>query len=625
MNWYKRTILSQIVEQLANPVVEEQSPFTPQQEPQEPQEQEDFQFPEKEDLDPNLPSEKRRASTAPDIRQWVLMSFRKLRRDKVPQGKDVYLLDEILSLPESVKYWDFESKIDDIVHWQKNVKVNLNSYSPEQAMDESDEWHKILNDRREGVGYESTERSTIVYGPKWQTPGWEGWTIQKVTNRNDLFAEENKMHHPDGSYTDSSQQGNSVIYSLRDPYNEPHVTMEIGGERDYVPGSIKQILGHYNSEPNQRHRRMIREWMTISAEKSGIVKEINAFEDLQKYINEDQGVSKIISSINKILKGEENEYGLQYILNYNMNKIIDGVIAANESDNIHNFQQFSTYSSEFGNAPSYIVNLALVQDLKLSRLPDHSDEWVELKRSPKISDWKHMIEISNWADNIIREIMEVKGGWGPADIGIVPVDRSDYESSEEYNQALKEHYEDETLIYKEILTGSIEGEFAENLLEEIEKLRKNGFVPNKEKLTEQKEQKEIKERRKIKKSPSHQKGIEKGRQRIRDVLRRGRGKSWYKKAIEEIEGMDVPGYGYHGAPIEKLAGITINGLNAGSWFASNEEDTSQYADGLWLRFPFPSNYEKRIGMGDYFTAIDAIPTDMIEFKTGMWEEWEPLK
>ncbi len=101
--------------------------------------------------------------------------------------------------------------------------------------------------------------------------------------------------------------------------------------------------------------------------------------------------------------------------------------------------------------------------------------------------------------------------------------------------------------------------------------------------------------------------------------------NWYKKAIEEIEGMDVTGYGYHGAPIEKLEEITINGLVAGSWFASNENDTSPYADGLWLRFPFPSNYEKRTGMGDYFTTIDTIFPDMIEFKTGPWEEWEPLK
>lgn len=83
-------------------------------------------------------------------------------------------------------------------------------------------------------------------------------------------------------------------------------------------------------------------------------------------------------------------------------------------------------------------------------------------------------------------------------------------------------------------------------------------------------------------------------------------------------------YAYHGTDPEKVETIKINGLDNNSFFAGNEDDISPYADGVWLRFPFPSNYQKRIGRGDYYTTLEIIPPENIEIKTNPWGEYEKL-
>ena len=92
--------------------------------------------------------------------------------------------------------------------------------------------------------------------------------------------------------------------------------------------------------------------------------------------------------------------------------------------------------------------------------------------------------------------------------------------------------------------------------------------------------------------------------------------NWYKKS--QIL------YGYHGTDPTKIQDIKKNGLKIQSFFSSNEDDISPYADGIWLRFPFPKNYEKRIGRGDYYTSNEIILPETIEIKTNIWENYKKL-
>jgi|TARA_Y100000310_G_scaffold271717_1_gene286340 hypothetical protein len=89
--------------------------------------------------------------------------------------------------------------------------------------------------------------------------------------------------------------------------------------------------------------------------------------------------------------------------------------------------------------------------------------------------------------------------------------------------------------------------------------------------------------------------------------------NWYKTA---------QGYAYH--TTDDLRGMRA-GLNAGSFFASSEDDISAYGGQYYIRFPFPAKFEKRIGQGDYHTTVEIIPANQIEWKeAGGWDRYQPL-
>jgi hypothetical protein len=93
--------------------------------------------------------------------------------------------------------------------------------------------------------------------------------------------------------------------------------------------------------------------------------------------------------------------------------------------------------------------------------------------------------------------------------------------------------------------------------------------------------------------------------------------NWYKQTQSS-------GYGYHGTDPTRVKNIKTNGLDIGSFFSSNEDDISPYVDEIWLRFPFPSNFNKHTGKGDYYTTTEIIPSQLIEAKTDVWGEYVPL-
>jgi len=98
--------------------------------------------------------------------------------------------------------------------------------------------------------------------------------------------------------------------------------------------------------------------------------------------------------------------------------------------------------------------------------------------------------------------------------------------------------------------------------------------------------------------------------------------SWYKYKDSQMV------YGYHGTNIELVDEIKRDGLVAKAgeevWFSDNEDDLSPYVDGLWLRFPLPSNYATRTGMGSYYTTSDRISPSRIEFKLNLYDSYKPL-
>jgi hypothetical protein len=71
----------------------------------------------------------------------------------------------------------------------------------------------------------------------------DGSLMVRVEDPNDLDVEGNFMHHCVGSYADSVKYGDCTIYSLRNKFNNPEATIEVGKD-----GKVKQIKGPNNSE-----------------------------------------------------------------------------------------------------------------------------------------------------------------------------------------------------------------------------------------------------------------------------------------------------------------------------------------------------------------------------------------
>ena len=474
-----------------------------------------IQMPQKQD--PYLPSEKRLAQNfeveLPQFSKWILVSLRKLRNGKKPPMGDMRVQDDPNQFPE---YFQLKNKIPELQDWIGRTNIDISSYSSEQAIQSSDEWHEMMASQGEGNRYEPTKQEDIVYGPQWNNPEWQGWTIQKVTSENDLLTEGNKMDHCVGSYCEDVVSERSVIYSLRDPNNEPHVTMEVSGNgkyKDDSAGDIVQIQGKSNSTPKSEYKVMIKEWISTSGDKSGIKKEINTFESLEEHQDYDGlSVKDITNAIENILQGKSNEYGLKYVFDTDMETVIDKLVETGEAENKSYRNRDNEYYGDIAESADSVTDLALMEDLKLPHWPQHSGEWEELKKMPKESNWKNIQEVQNWAWATIDEIVE---DFYSYETGLEYPQEEDFEDPAEYEEAMEGYQEAEAEIHDEWLRSSLKGGFSKDLLDELKTFEKNGIIPSPQEIYDIKKKKEEEE---VINSPAYQEAFSKGQQAVQNVM-----------------------------------------------------------------------------------------------------------
>jgi PcfJ-like protein len=103
--------------------------------------------------------------------------------------------------------------------------VDIMQLNWEQATDKVKEWDEELQsqmDEQQAAG------GTVV------ADAGDGWTIRQITNGEEAKAEGNAMGHCVGGYGQAIESGQTLIYSLRDDKNQPHVTIEISpAENEY--------------------------------------------------------------------------------------------------------------------------------------------------------------------------------------------------------------------------------------------------------------------------------------------------------------------------------------------------------------------------------------------------------
>jgi hypothetical protein len=180
----------------------------------------------------------------PRFQNWALYQYKLQRANKL--NDDPY--DDRWNYNKQLR--DIKDNLDEIhdfwrVHSLDNPNYNIGTKSLEEAYEDSNEWHRAMTQRGSGKFYLPFERdeSGQLIDEKIVHRFEDGSMMVRVEDPNDLDVEGSFMHHCVGSYADSVKYGDCTIYSLRNKFNQPEATIEVG--RD---GKVKQIKGPNNSE-----------------------------------------------------------------------------------------------------------------------------------------------------------------------------------------------------------------------------------------------------------------------------------------------------------------------------------------------------------------------------------------
>lgn len=154
-----------------------------------------------------------------------------------------------------------------IIDWAAITKTDLFSYSYEEALEAQKLWHqnklaelkiheiKIPELDEERVYFRFSDQKHFLY----------------LLDEKDLKYEGQMMGHCVGAgfYNARVKKGLSLILSLRDDKNEPHVTIEI----DVNSRTVVQQYGKGNKEAVKKYRDLIKEFVLFSSDFEGIENE----------------------------------------------------------------------------------------------------------------------------------------------------------------------------------------------------------------------------------------------------------------------------------------------------------------------------------------------------------------
>lgn len=205
---------------------------------------------------------------------WILREFKKKRIGIDNTG--IFDIETDIELDSQIEHW---------ADWFNSTSptrrgVDIMQLKIEDLFDRIAAWDDEMA--------EKSEKTQIVEGNGVPVYQWEdGWTIRKLEGK-DCRYEGDVMGHCVGGYGNTVDRGEVQIYSLRDPKNEPMVTMEV--EPD---GGIVQIQGKANTYPKDEYQERIKDWIQTGFEdvvgypatkRSG-----KALDNIQDYYRWEQG------------------------------------------------------------------------------------------------------------------------------------------------------------------------------------------------------------------------------------------------------------------------------------------------------------------------------------------------
>lgn len=124
-------------------------------------------------------------------------------------------------------------------------------------------WHDGLK-ANDDISIASADENVVYTWP-------DGWRIVNVPS-SDCSAEGEAMGHCVGGYGERVERGQTVIFSLRDPKDKPHVTIQLEPvydiivdgdeyEEKIVEYELLQVKGKQNVPPKPEYARRVYEWL----------------------------------------------------------------------------------------------------------------------------------------------------------------------------------------------------------------------------------------------------------------------------------------------------------------------------------------------------------------------------
>lgn len=161
---------------------------------------------------------------------------------------DVWIGREVSKKSELIdRLADFQFIID----WAKKEKPDIFSLSFNEAYKLSDEWHKnIQTTGKYKIFKDDKDDERIVYVTK------DNKFFFMVLKPSELDIEGDIMRNCVGTYKHKLIREQSLIISMRDMKNQPHVTIEI----DIKTSTVTQVRGKANQNPTKEYMKAITEF-----------------------------------------------------------------------------------------------------------------------------------------------------------------------------------------------------------------------------------------------------------------------------------------------------------------------------------------------------------------------------
>ena len=408
-------------------------------------------------------------SLPPQTHKWLLVELRKTRQGRTDIPFRTLLLPSTpnvayFHLADRIRRWRETHELADFLN--ANPQIRVESYTTEDLDGLVHEWHKIMAGKGEGVMYGPTDKKLVVYGPQWkakENKNKQGWTIQEVRAENDLLAEGNKMQNCVGDYCKPVQKGKTRIFSLRDPGNEPHITVEMSPDMTFS----NQIQGPGNSTPKPEFQSMIKEWI------SSLGHTIYTGDEDQNAITDGPSheyLEDINTRLEQLAKGTgTDEYGLvsrYFIRPDDFENLID---FSRREHRTQGFRNENDYRGAITESPELFVDAVLKQDgpAGIAKLEEELSRYEGKKENDMDLLW-------NW-ESFSQ-----------------PPNQEDFETEEEYQVAYdaweQQEQENQDEAINEARRESLPWGFIDDTYKRINQLREKGILPKYEQMHQKQEQ-----------------------------------------------------------------------------------------------------------------------------------------